>query len=367
MSEQKQFEDGVYFNMSESDYHKIDRLSASSIKDILISIPTYWANQKNERKESKAQLIGRAYHSALLEPEKFYNEYCCELDKNDYPKALKSDVEVKAKLKELRQPQTKTGENILDRAKRLVSSGYQGEIFSILNDAHYSKNAGKVYIEKSEYDFIVEDIKRIHDNPSISSILNGGCSEVTILSTCEKTGLKIKGRIDKLKKDKIVDLKTFAISNGKPAYQFCIDAFMYNRYYLQLRFYQNLIADLNSKTVFHDIENETQSDLATKLKLGLRLPCTIFFKEKNGVPNILIREIVYEKIVEGLGEQAPLDMKINSEFMVKTALAEKADFEILEAKNLYKTALEIYGDGVWYNFDIFGQYDDYSFPPFFYK
>ena len=34
--------DGVYFNMSEADYHALPRLSASGIKNILTSLPTFW-------------------------------------------------------------------------------------------------------------------------------------------------------------------------------------------------------------------------------------------------------------------------------------------------------------------------------------
>ena len=83
-------EDGIYFNLPEAEYHALRRLSASGIKNILISLPTFWAKSwmnpevaDSDDKDTNAQILGRAYHAAIFEPETLADRYAGEPDLNE--------------------------------------------------------------------------------------------------------------------------------------------------------------------------------------------------------------------------------------------------------------------------------------------
>ena len=70
--------DGIYFNMPEDEYHSIDRLSASGMKDILESPTKYWFNSKLNplyvERATDAMDAGTMYHTYILEGESVFND-----------------------------------------------------------------------------------------------------------------------------------------------------------------------------------------------------------------------------------------------------------------------------------------------------
>ena len=48
--------DGIYFNLPEAEYHALPRLSASEIKEILVSLATYWANSSRSNLTCRRRL-----------------------------------------------------------------------------------------------------------------------------------------------------------------------------------------------------------------------------------------------------------------------------------------------------------------------
>ena len=87
--------DGIYFNLDERVYHALPRLSASGINNLLVSPATFWneswLNPDKKDEDTPARILGRAYHTARLEPHKFDTQFVCELDKEDYADGLTTD------------------------------------------------------------------------------------------------------------------------------------------------------------------------------------------------------------------------------------------------------------------------------------
>lgn len=366
-------EDGIYFDLDQGTYHEQPRLSASGICDMLVSIPTYWANsalnpdRETVDKDTFARILGRAYHTAMLEPDKLRDRFVQELDREDYPEALMNDTAVKEALAEIGLPKTKTGELAGDRAMRLMEAGYSGEIWSVLQADWEDERGDRQPIAAKYWRQIERDIQRIADNPEIAEKLGGGFAEVSVFWTDPATGIPMKARFDKLKPDYFLDLKSFQNPQGKPVNRCIIDQIMYNRYYIQARFYQRAVEAIKALDLgsggykWHPLQARLVEDIKTRT---VPHRCFYLFQEKGGVPNLLLREIGLEGPPTGHDWNS-----IGADYdgpMAQTVLAIKADVEINHAIKLYQQAIEAYGtEQPWYPFDMVDQYGDDDFPEFF--
>lgn len=367
--------DGVYFNIPEAQYHSLKRLSASGIKNVLVSVPTFWAKSwmnpdKEEADENtKAKILGSAYHVAIFEPETLNARYAGRPDTDSIKGILRTDTEVKAKLKEVGEPMTKAGENALDRAWRLVDTGYDDQkIAAIIKGEFESELGQRQAIDGTYWDQIQRDIARIEANPEIHELVTGGASEVTILWTDPATGIPMKARIDKLKKDLFVDLKSFANMNGKPVNQAIADQVQYYRYYLSMRVYQIAIRMIKEQDLqAMDDENPQRLELVESLraKNSWHQPW-LFFQEKNGIPNLLARKLVLQRNPDGVDDQA-IGAEDHDIKQADSVLTRKADLEIQRALQLVTQAMQVYGSGgePWYPFDMIGEIGDEDFRDWF--
>lgn len=379
-------EDGIYFNLPEAEYHALRRLSASGIKNILISLPTFWAKSwmnpevaDSDDKDTNAQILGRAYHAAIFEPETLADRYAGEPDLNEFEGMLMTDTAVKAELKEYGAPQTKAGELAVDRARRLEGMGFAKPIKSLIMAEFEDALGDRQPIASKYWQQIMRDLDRIKANPEIHDLVSGGASEVTILWTCPDTGIPMKARIDKLKPDCFVDLKSFANSNGKPVNQAIADQVQFYKYYLSMRAYQVAISmirkldlqvmdepDAPTKAERGDVKNE-QGNLVDALR-AKELPHQpwLFFQEKGGIPNLLARRLKLQIYPKGVDMQSigAEDHNIREHDSV---LARKADLEIGRAKQLFGQAMDIYGeDGTpWFPLDMIGEIGDEDFRDYF--
>lgn len=388
----KALADGVYFNMPEAEYHALPRLSASGIKNILTSLPTFWAKSwmnpetaGADDDDTKAQILGRAYHAAIFEPDDLDRRFAGEPDLDDFAGMLMTDAAVKAELNEYGAPQTKSGELALDRARRLEGLGFAKPIKSIVMADFEDELGDRQAIASQYWRQIMRDVERIQANPEIHNLVTGGASEVTILWTCPDTSIPMKARIDKLKPEYFVDLKSFANPNGKPVNQAIADQVQYYQYYLSMRVYQvaiGMIRKLDLK-IQNGSEAYTTEEFAEHRKLisGLRSKSSphqpwLFFQEKGGVPNLLARRLKLQIPPEGSAEQDigskfdqtsdQYDAEADAARHFDGVLCRKADIEIARAKQLFQQAMEIYGpDQEWYPLDMIGEIGDEDFRDYF--
>lgn len=374
-------EDGIYFDMPELTYHRLHRLSASGIKNILISAPTFWAKSwmnpdaEEQDDDTKAKILGRAYHVAIFEPETLDARYVAEPDLDQYENLLTSDSAVCAELKALGQTQKKANESQNERASRLLDLDPSFNIKSLIISEWEETLEGRTSIAAKYWQQIQRDIERIEANPEIHNLVTGGASEVTILWTCPESGIKMKARIDKLKEDCFVDLKSFQNANGKPVNQAILDQVQYLRQYLSMRVYQTairMIGELSLEIMGITDQEEAPSVTQEQINLvetlrsrsGPHQPW-LFFQEKNGIPNLLARRVKLQDMPDGVDEQS-----IGAEDHVikirDTVLCRKADIEIARAKQIFTQSMEIFGeDSPWYPFDMIGTIGDEDFRDWF--
>ena len=365
--------DGIYFDLPEGEYHALERMSASHMKNMLISAPTFWAeswlnkDRKHNDDDTPARILGRAYHCAMLEGDQLHKRFIGKPDFDAMDGVLQTDAAVCRELKDRGETQKMKDELSLDRAHRLVGCGYEGKIRSIL-EADFEKEAGdRQVISEPYWSDLLRDCERLKRNPAIFELVDGGASEVTILWTCPETKISMKARIDKLKADKFVDLKSFANAMRKETRQVLREAVQYNKYYLSMRHYQTaveMIARLNLP--IQKVSADSDKELVAKLKARkLPLEPWFLFQEKGGVPNMLARRLRFHTFPRGVEMQdiGAEDHEIKSH---RSILAHKADMEIDHAKKQFLDGMLLYGtDQVWFGFDQLGEIGDEDFSEYF--
>ena len=384
------FADGVYFNLDFDQYVKDSSLGSTDLCDLIVGPGTYWRGsyldpdqQKSDfddeaeaeaEKATKAQILGRAYHTARLEPEKFDGLYIREPIKTDFPANgfLSSDEKVKAALKEGGQQQTVSGETTLERCERLIAAGYIGTIWP-REKALFAQTAGERQpIRGDLFDKMMIDMERLRANEQIAPFLSGGCAEVSIFWT-DKNGIRCKARLDYLKAKSWVDFKTFDNSMGKRLEQCIADAFRFNRYYIQACHYRDGVAALRAGLPIIGEVSDFERALIANLQNRAIMPpeCYYIFQEKNGVPHLLARRFEFTAI--DIARQAEIDAIVDPDRKSQaiealsrpTMIATKAAIEIAHAKRVWATYSQVYETGQpWALIDPIGSIGDLDFNNF---
>lgn len=191
--------DGIYFDLPEATYHAEQRLSSSGIRDILENPTCFWFNSnlnplKTEPK-SEAMTDGRIFHTMILENENFTKKF----------KVIPPEIEALNK---------NTAEFKMWKAAQSLE---------LVPSEKFKK-----------FKLICEYLKQ--DGQLLDcSVFRGGFSEVSIFWT--EGGIPRKCRIDYLKENGIVDLKTFVKQNRSPLGLYVSQYFFGYRVYIQLIYY----------------------------------------------------------------------------------------------------------------------------------
>lgn len=156
-----------------------DRISASDIKNFLVSPKYYFYKKYEEQKKSEAErhfIIGSALHELILEPEFFKNNYLVT------PKFdMRTNVGKTAHTEFLQQAE------------------------------------GKVLLNIDEYEMIVKMGQSASENETFLDLIWDSYRELSCYTIDEKTGLKLKMRPDSFAKNKstITDIKSCQKSSYK--------------------------------------------------------------------------------------------------------------------------------------------------------
>lgn len=156
-----------------------DRISASDIKNFLVSPKYYFYKKYEEQKKSEAErhfIIGSALHELILEPEFFKNNYLVT------PKFdMRTNVGKTAHAEFLQQAE------------------------------------GKVLLNIDEYEMIVKMGQSASENETFLELIWDSYRELSCYTIDEKTGLKLKMRPDSFAKNKstITDIKSCQKSSYK--------------------------------------------------------------------------------------------------------------------------------------------------------
>jgi hypothetical protein len=380
MSTDNTLPDGIYLDLSFQDYLSLERVGSSGLTAMMEGPSAFWADSwmnpdKQEREESDAMKLGRAYHAARLEPETFERDYCPEFVQADmHEGALIKDADYKEWLKEAGQAQTKAGETVLERAARVEGLG--GPMtWHVSRDAWEKNHADKTWIAPQNWAEIKRDAERVRSNPELEALITGGLPEVSILFTDPDTGIKCKVRPDYMGPSWITHLKTWdARSRGKPTNRSIVDTFNYDGHYRTAWFYRMgiaaiLDAGLKLRGCDGTILKLTDIDASrASLVAAWQQPQAwedwFMFVRRQGIPDIRARRVVFHKMPQGVDVQSIGATTEKFQF-TPTALAMKASLEVEACLKQIVECSEIYGtDGApWYPRDMMGliEDDDFSF------
>ncbi len=392
---------GIYFDLDFDEYHAIERLSKSGIKQLLVSPADYWADSplnpapikltpEQERRQKIARLLGSAYHCARLEPLAFHDRYVREISQADFAEVegmLFTGTDLKAALKDRELKQTGS---VLEQAYRLRDEGdISGDLLWPIQQEVWENDRGdRIAVPAEAFDQIIIDMTRLASVPSVHAALSDGFAEVSILYTCPETGLPMKSRLDWLRADGFGEFKSFANSSGKPVEQCILDAIRFNRYYLDIAAYHEAVEQIRlgelpvicmhaePPTPEHAASDRDKLLMIDAIKASAApLPHKLIFQQKGGVPNVLSRELkLFEDRLEPVKE---LEADGATEDRIErarqyaavateqpTLLFLKAKAEIRKAKRLFIGYSEIYERGEpWLPFEPHALIGDIDFHP----
>jgi hypothetical protein len=177
-------ETGIYPSLSNEDYHADPAISRSGIMTFLKSPYKYWSEYLNPyrppKESTKAMDLGNAFHTYVLENNKFYERYY---------------VHTPFLLKEI-------GREAYDENKRKLA------------EAELTKNI----ILLDDYHILALMYESIWNNKQAHELIEGATYESSYFWECEHSVIMCKARPDILHHNIIVDLKTCADASSR-AYQ----------------------------------------------------------------------------------------------------------------------------------------------------
>lgn len=203
---------GIYYDLSNEDYHADPAIGSTSVKAISVSPANLYFNPF---KGSKSAHIGTAIHAALLEPQLFKSQFLMLSSAAD-----RRSREYKDALAQYGCDRILVGQDV-DTVSRMIETARMNDDF-----VDYMRSAGK--------------------------------SEVSMFATCDITGLPLKCRFDRLSDSYPypMDVKSCNDASARGFSQ----AFGKFHYHIQAAFYLHVLKLVTGKTVdqfcFFAIENK---------------------------------------------------------------------------------------------------------------
>lgn len=299
--------DGIYFNLEEKEYHFLNRLDYTGMKELLKSPVEYWIssnfNPLKEEEEKKCYEDGKIFHTYILEGEqKFMEKY----------------------------------------------TAIPGSMVMVNRNSLAFKNwcnlqEGKV-ISKKVYDNLKRIVKYLSSEGQLfdTDFLKNGYPEVSILWT--EDGIQKKARIDYLKTNKIIDLKTIIKRKESNFNDYIKQYFFSAKIYMQLLFYFKALrfALENKLPVFGDLK---QKEFIKKIDIENLLLSVVFLNRE--FPQFRIKFFIKSECPDlwGLGEK-----------------------QIKKAESIYKENFENKKKAIWLeNPDVDLTFKDIDFPQSFFE
>lgn len=188
------FENGVHDIPNEL-YHASSGVSRSALWDIKKSPLHYWSNylsdNKQEKKESSALIVGELTHALVMEPDEVSKRFALAPELEKLPDVVrKKDVgaELYELNKSLRAEAKARNDLIMKQAQEL--------------------SIDKVVVSRNDYDMATRLCEAVYKNPTAEYLFKSTHVEKSIYFTHKETGVQCKVRPDSWAGAVITDLKT---------------------------------------------------------------------------------------------------------------------------------------------------------------
>lgn len=333
---------GVFFNLSDEAYHAIPALSATGVKNLLVSQMDFWARCRwlnplyEEEVDSEARMIGKAYHKRILEGKAAFD--ACYAPKFAAPAdCLETIDDIKAALAQA-GIEAKGKRNKAELIEFARDNLPHALIYEVEERKYQEEHAGKTFLSQKLLDKIEIAAAMIEKHPHLSKCFTGGYPEVSVI--WEEDGIRMKARFDYLKPKAIIDLKTFANQMNKPIDRAIYGAMASGKYYVQAAFYLNAVSKAQELI-------KGSGDLAATPKAWLNefLTCEehgfyLIFQQKGVAP--LAR-----------GKKFPRGMVYGAGIAA-----------IEDAKRIYRECLAKFGSDPWLDLSPIEDFRDDEFPAY---
>ena len=341
MENTTQYGEGLYFGMPDEVYHSLPMLSASGLKNLLISPVDFyyrsWLNvNKQEREDTEAMIIGRAYHKRILEGRRaFYDSYCAEFEAQDGClrtiedlKIALSSVGVSGESKWKKPDWIRACQSYLPDAK----------ILDVEKQRYDEMTNGKTQLSALLIERIEIAAAMIEKHPQLGKCITGGFPEVTVIWQSED--LWFKARFDYLKPRAIIDLKTFTNAQNKPVDAAIYGAMANQKYHIQAAHYLNAAGRASGFAKTGEVFGGNPSaEWLEALSETEEHDFYFLFQQKGTAP--LARG---KKFGRG-------------------SMFACGQVSIQKAVELFRQYYAVYGDGVWVDNEDITAFDDTLFPP----
>lgn len=236
-------EPGIYLGLDDEIYHGALAMSSGGVRSMRMSTMNWWAdsalNPNPEPRDSDALRVGRLYDTRIIEGrEAFYRLYAPEVDPGLFPKALRTNEELKEAIVRAGGPEKgMSGAKKADLIKLLDQYDPCAEIWERIVEAHRERYPNREFVPFKLLRQIELAAAMIENHPELKRAFAGGMPQVSVFWVDEATGVPCKVRFDYCKPRAIVDLKTFANLHQLPVKQACSNAIANHRYHDQAAFY----------------------------------------------------------------------------------------------------------------------------------
>jgi PDDEXK-like domain of unknown function (DUF3799) len=238
-------EPGIYFDLSNADYHAAPGLSNSGMKHLAVSDLHFWhqvLNPEREPEEEKPHLaLGHALHGAVLEPDKFDSRYVCAIDTSDWPVCLDTVKDIRSWVEDRggKCKGTSKDDVIASAQDYMRKIGESVPILQIEETEFLKQNEGKTIIPKDEWKRLAGMATALSNEESLRPLLGSGKPEVSVFVKDPETGVLLKMRMDwmAMASVSILDVKTFSQMRGKSIDRSVCDAIYYEGYWKQAWLY----------------------------------------------------------------------------------------------------------------------------------
>lgn len=192
-------------------YNAIEAINWSSAVHLATSPRMFAWRREHPRPDTEALIRGTAIHCATLEPERFARDYIIEPDFDTRSNAGKAErAEWLATLAPgyIARPafdgRTKAGRE----ARAAFLAGLPPDARVLIGDEDAASVAGVHALPAEEYELVTRCAAAVHSHHEAAGLLRGGRVEEPLVWVDEETGLRCKGRLDFIRPDLILDLKS---------------------------------------------------------------------------------------------------------------------------------------------------------------